>query len=121
MTMAATMDALALAPKTAGIVDNAYGWPVESPMVPCVMVGYPTLSFDATYGRGADKYVYPVFYIGGAPADKATRDRISAVVLPLKAALDGVGVVRGTDASFDRVTINDIVYAAIRVDCEVYA
>ena len=125
--LADTMDAIAAACVTAGIVENGYGWPAESVTVPCVMVGYPTATeYDVTFGNGAMKATFPVFLVAGASISRNSRDVLSATVLPMKAALDGsltgtVHTLRVTDVTFDRVTINDIVYAAARYQVEVYA
>jgi hypothetical protein len=122
-----TMDAIAAACVTAGIVKNAYGWPAESVTVPCVIVGYPTSTdYDASFGNAIMKVALPVFLVTGRPADKSSRDVLSTSVSAMKAALDGslsgtVHSLRVTGVGFDRVLINDILYAAARFECEVYA
>jgi hypothetical protein len=128
--MAAIMDALAGAVPTA-ITRQAYGHPVGSVVPPAAVVGYPTtFEYDATYGRGADRVVFPVWFVCGMVDDEAARTAVSAVVSgtdEIKAAIETdatllttVHTARVTDATFESVTIGAVPMIAVRFDVEVY-
>lgn len=124
LDIAATMDDLAEACVTAGIVKNGYGWPVGSVTVPCVLVGFPTdPEYDVTFGNALMRTTFPVFLLAGPKDAKSSRDFLSAAILPMKAALDGSAgdTARAQIASFAPVSISDVEYAAARFDVEVYA
>ena len=129
LNLALTMDALA-AKVPAGVAARVYAWPVESVTPPCVVVGYPkTIDFDATFGRGSDTAVFPMWFLAGKVSTKQARDALSAVIsgaAGIKATLDGaltVGTttadVRITDCTIEEVTVAAVVYLAARFDCEV--
>ncbi len=129
--MAAIMDALAGATPT-GYATKSYAYPTGSVVPPAVVVGYPTtLEFDAVFGRGADRVVFPVFFVCGAVDDKAARDTVSVIVSgthEIKAAIESnstlltkVDTARVTDGTFESVTIGGIAMIAVRFDVEVYS
>ncbi len=130
MGLASIMDALAGA-TPAGIVTASYPYPVGSVVPPAVVVGYPTdYEFDATFQRGADRAVFPVYYVCGMADDKSARDKVDAVIAgsdAIKTAIEtnstlasAVDTVRVTDATFESVTIGAVQMIAVRFDTEVY-
>lgn len=121
LDIAATMDALAAACVTAGIVKNGYGWPPGAVTVPCVLVGYPETEYDATLGNALMLATFPVYMLAGPKDLKRSRDILSAAVLPMKAALDTVTGTRVRKPTFSPITIGEVDYAACRYDVEVYA
>ena len=133
LQLAATMDAIAAALVTGGIVSSghAYAWPVEALVPGDAIVGYPEddgIDVDMTFGRGADQAVIPVWVICGLPQDKATRDRVSVLVgsgSSVKGALDGTlsGLVSSCVATNPRITTDinaaGLALVAVRFDCEI--
>jgi hypothetical protein len=129
--LTATMDGIAAALLSAHVVDHAYAWPVESVVPGDGIVGYPTdIDFDLTFGRGADRGVYPVWIMCGFTQDKATRDKVSALIAgatEIKAALDGtlsgaVDSLRVTGCTIERFqALNGPQYVMVRFDCDVVA
>jgi len=126
--LSATMDAIANELIDAGVVTRAYPYPVESVQPPCVVVAYPeAITFDLTFGRGADVATYPVYFITGLTTDKTARDALSDILAgvgSIKATLDGDlgGVVqsaRVTDASVESVTVAGVTYIAAKFNLEV--
>ena len=112
LNVAATMDALATAFASVGVITNAYGYPVEALNPGEACVGYPDpITFDMTFQRGADEATFPVWVMCGLVADAATRTFVSTIIgsaSDVKDAVDGSlsGVVqtcRVTDAAIERV------------------
>ncbi len=125
------MDALAGAAPV-GYVTKAYPNPTGSVVPPALVVGYPTtFEFDSVFGRGADRVVFPVWFVCGAVDDKSARDTVSVIVSgahEIKAAIEGnatlltkVDTARATDATFETVTIGAVPMIAVRFDVEVYS
>lgn len=119
MDMTAVMDALA----TASGIRNAYGWPKDDAVPPCVIVGYPTeWDFDVTFGVGNARAVYPLWYVIGKVVEHTTVAKVSAAVLALKAALEAASlVIRVREATFEPVIMAGATYMSVRLDCEVYS
>ena len=124
------MQAIADELVSAGVVENAYGWPVKQARPVCAIVGYPdALEFDATFGRGSDKATFPVYIVCGAVHDQSTRDVISGYITGatgVKDALDGdlsgaVQTARVTDCTIDTLTLAGVEYLAARFLIEVYS
>lgn len=125
-----TMDALK-AKLIAGGQRRVYADPGEAITLPAVVIGYPTtMDFDATYGDGARRFVFPVWAVAGAVTAKATRKQLSATVkgaTAVKAALDGsltvspgTATVRVTDAVVSAVILAGVEQMAVRFDVEVF-
>lgn len=130
INLTATMDGLATAFDGVTNSTRAFGYPNEDAQPGDVIVGYPeTIELAMTFGRGADKAVFPVWYIGGLSQDKAARDAVSAMLLGSADILDQVdGTLGGAvqycavrTVSFDRVLLQGSQYLSVRFDCEVVA
>lgn len=128
LDLSAVMDAVA-ANVPEALTKRAYAWPVETVSPPCAVVGYPTsIDFDATFGRGSDKVVMPLWFVVGAVSDKAARDALSAVIAgadAVKDSLDGdlsgtVQTCRVTDCQIDQLLIGAITYLTARFTLEIY-
>lgn len=130
LDLALTMEALKAKLVTGG-QKRVYADPGESVVAPCVVVGYPTvMEFDATYGDGARRFVFPVYAVAGAVTAKATRKALSGYVagaVAIKAALDGslsvspgTATVRVTDATVQAVILGAVEQIAVRFDVEVF-
>lgn len=117
MDMEATMQALA----EASGVAKAYGYPKPDVAPPALVVDYPSdWDFDVTFGVGNADAVYPVYYIVGKVIEADTVRKIGAAVLALKASLEAASlVIRVVSASFPTVTIANVDYKAVRLDCRV--
>jgi hypothetical protein len=119
-TLAGVMDGLAALFSVTPA--NVYPYPVESITVPCVVVGYARVDFDATMGRGADTWECPVWWVVGKSGTDAARDALSVAETTGKAALDGLhafGDVRVTAAEIAEFTVGAVTYLGVRFDCEV--
>lgn len=131
INLAATMQAAADRLLAAAVVTRAYGWPAGAVQPPCALVGYPEqLDFDATFRRGSDMAVIPVWIIAGATHDRTTRDVLSAYIgdgaRSVKVALEpnlggAVQTARVTDCQIEKVTIGAVDYMAARFDVELYS
>lgn len=124
------MQALADRAVAAGVVTRAYGWPAESVQPVCLVVGYPTsIDFDASFGRGSDRAVFPCWVIVGKAHERTTRDAISQYVTGatgIKEALDGdlggaVQTARVTDCQIEAIAVGAVEYLAARIDVEIYS
>lgn len=131
MDLAGIMDALAGATPSA-ITPRHYAYPVGSVVPPAVVVGYPTtIEYDATFDRGVDRLVIPVFYVCGMVDDIGARAAVSAVISgtnEIKLALETnstvitkTDTVRVTDATPESIVIGGQEMIAVRFDVEVYA
>jgi hypothetical protein len=102
---------------------NVYPWPAESVTVPCVVVGYATVAYDLSMGRGADTWTVPVWYVVGKTGTTDARDSLSAAETVVKAAIDGghsFGDARVTGAEATEIVISSVTYLAAKFDIEVY-
>lgn len=124
--MAACMDGLAQLITDADLADNVYAWPAENVTVPCAVVSYPTdITFDLTFGRGADQATFPCYFMVGNSSDKSSRGALSAIlagVNSVKSALDGAhafGSVRVTDCKVQEVVVGAVTYLSAVFDVEV--
>lgn len=117
MDLSATMSALAVASG----VKNAYGYPKQDVVPPAVIVDYPDRwDFDVTFGVSNADATYPVYYIVGKVIESTTAQKVSVALLALKTALEAANlVIRVESATFPTVTIANIDYKAIRLDCRV--
>lgn len=107
----------AVAAQLATIADlNVYSFPPDKVEPPAAVVSYPDdYTFDATYGRGADKLTLPVVLVVGKVDQESTRDALGAYVdgsgaRSIKAVVEaGVytafGTVRVAGVEFDVVTV----------------
>lgn len=128
--MAAVMDALAARILAAGVTTRAHAWPVGAVQPPCAIVGYPEeIEFDATFGRGSDRAVFPVWMVCGNVSDRTARDVLSGYITGatgIKDALDGnlggvVQTARVTDCQIEKTTIGAVEYIAARFQIEVFS
>lgn len=114
-----------------GFGDRVYDWPTLTVNPPCLVVGYPTsLTFDATYGRGADRATFPVWVVLGRVDARSTRDVLGDYLGPVdnvtsvKSVLDGdldgsCQSARVTAATVEAVNISGVDYQSIRFDLDV--
>jgi hypothetical protein len=124
--MAAAMDGMATA--MAALAGNVYAWPAPSVTVPCIVVGGPTeIEFDMAMARGADRYVFPVWYVVGLTSNHDDWYALSAILedtSSVKSALDGEhtwGDCRVTGGEVAELTIGAVTYLAAKFDAEIYA
>ena len=126
-TLAQIMDAIAAQLTAASVAPRVTAYPPGEVNPPEAVVAYPTVDFDATFGRGADTWIFPIYLVAGTPHLPATKAALSAIVdgaNGVKAALDGTlgGVVDTTRVQrMEIVTINlgGIDYMAARFEAEV--
>lgn len=126
-----TMQAIADRALAGGVVARAYGWPVEAVQPPCLVVGYPEgdIEFDAVFGRGSDKALFPAWLIVGKALERSTRDVLSPYIAGaagVKDALDGdlgglVQTARVTACRVEPVIVAGVEYLSARFDIEVYS
>jgi hypothetical protein len=132
--MAAIMTALkGAAPTTINSVTvTSFDYPVETVTPPAVIVGYPTtIDYDATFARGADRAVFPVWFVCGRVVDKSTVTMVSAAVSgvgDIKSAIESnatlltvVDTVRVTDATPAELVLSGVPFMSMKFDVEVYA
>jgi hypothetical protein len=126
----AIMDGIAEAAEDGDVTTRVYAWPTESIAPPCAIVGYPTdLQFDATFGRGSDKAVFPLWVVVGKVADRTARDALSGLITGatgVKDAIDGTlggacQTARVSDCQVELLAIGGISYLSARFDIEVYS
>lgn len=95
---------------------NAFGYPADTISPPAAMVDYPDgIEFDATYGRGSDTMVVPVYVAVGKASDRAARDTLGAYA-------DGAGaksvkqvLEAGAYEAFDTCRVSGAEFAVITV------
>lgn len=136
LVLTTVMDALATATSAASGIDRAYAYPVEAPQTPCVVVGYPEddIEFDMTFGRGADRAVFPVWAVLGLWQDANTRTAVSNVInaatdvktkIEASTTLLALGAIRVTGARVEAWTMGrgetPLINAAVRFTVEVTA
>lgn len=125
-TMAALMDGVAASLLAATVAPNNYAFPAQAVTVPCTVVGYPTIEYDLTMGRGADTWVVPVWFVVGKANTASSRDKLSAAMIganSVKTALDGAhswGDARVMRAEPSEIVIGEATYLASKSECEVY-
>lgn len=129
MDLAAVMDEIGDALDT---IDGlrVFRYPPDGPpSPPAAIVTYPEdITFDATYGRGADRMTLPVVVLVGRVSDRSARDRLAAYAAgsgarsvkqtvegATYAALDDLRVI---EAEFDVYTVGgvDFLAATFRLD-----
>jgi hypothetical protein len=108
MIIADVMDEIAVRLRTIpSISGRTYEWPPGDVTPPAAYVAYPGPgTYDLSYQRGADRAVGGAVVVLGAPAERQTRNHVTAYVdgtgaESVKAVLDG----DGTYASCDSVTV----------------
>jgi hypothetical protein len=130
INLASTMDAIAQTLLSAGVVTKAYGWPNSGATPVSAIVSYPDeIEFDAVFGRGSDKAVFPVYIVCGAVHERSSRDVVSGYITGatgVKDALDGnlggaVQTCRVTDCRVDKITLAGVEYLAARFELETYS
>jgi hypothetical protein len=126
MDISAIMDGIANALAS---LARSFAYPAEQITVPCFVVSYPEIDYDATFGRGSDYATYPVYYVAGSKTDRNTRDELSRMIAgsnSVKEALDGdlSGLVNSASVahvSVTQITINNVAYMALQFDVEIYS
>jgi hypothetical protein len=135
--LSAIMDGMAAQLVTQGVTTKAYGYPISNfESAPLAYVGYPkpgSMVFDVTFKRGTDSATFPVYFVVGKVADKASRDALSAIIdgaVAIKSGLEsGTNTLGGTVSSvhvkdFDVENLPDTstppqVWLAARFDVEI--
>lgn len=130
--LGASMDGLKTAFAAVTGVIRSFGFPNEDANPGDAIVGYPeTITFDLTFGRGADRATFPVWVICGLPQDTTTRAFISTLLLgssDIKDAVDGGDTIPGAtvrvaDAAIDRVALgpegNRLWHLSVRFNVDV--
>lgn len=56
---------------------RGYHWPADSVEVPCLAVDYPEIAFDATMGRGSDRYSVPMYLLVARTSDRTAPKRLA--------------------------------------------
>lgn len=79
MNIAGVMEELADQLKTIQGLRVSSHW-VGSPNPPQAIVGMPRGDFDATYGRGMDRWELPIILVLGKASERAARDAASPYV-----------------------------------------
>lgn len=126
LDLAATMDAMADV-LVSDVTKRVYPWPSDSIAVPCIVIGYPDITFDFTFAGGSDEAEFPVWYIAGKVSDRNTRDELSRIVAgsdSVKAALDGNldGAVNSAyvrTGEVEQITVGGVDYAALKFLVEI--
>jgi hypothetical protein len=108
---------------------RVYGWAAESVTEPAAVVGYPEITFDATYGRGMDEWQLPVWAVVAKASNRGARESMSGFasgggIESFKAVLDGgsytsLDVIRVASATPDQITVGTTEYLAYRFDLEI--
>lgn len=106
-----------------------YGWAAESVTVPGAVVGYPEITFDATYGRGMDRWDLPVWAVVAKASNRGAREQMSKFasgggISTFKQVLEAgsytsLDVLRAATATPDQITIGTSDYLAYRFDLEI--
>jgi len=103
---------------------RTYAYPVASITPPAAIVAYPTeaIAYDATYGRGSDRFELPVVVMVGKASERAARDALGAYVdgsgpRSVKAVVEAgeytaFHTIRVTEALVDVVTMAAVDYLA---------
>lgn len=130
MNLSLVMTAIADTIRDGGVMERVYDWPSESITVPAALVGYPeSMTFDITFGRGADQATFPVWLVVGRASDRNSRDALSALIKDatgIKGVLDGdlggaVQSARLTELTVETVTIGSVDYLSAKGMVEVVA
>lgn len=132
LDLSTTMQAIASALTTAGVVDRAYAFPSPIVQFRQAAVGYPRGSndFDHAFGRGMERATIPVWVICGYAGEERARDYISGLLsgaADVKDALDGtlsgaVDSLRVTSWEVETYPFGDnpqALFIAVRFDCDV--
>lgn len=92
IVLSTVMDAIASTAIAQGVTTRAYAYPAPNPIAPCMIVGYPRITFDYTFKRGADEATFPIWFVVGKVIDKSARDQLSLIITGatgVKDKLDG--------------------------------
>lgn len=131
----ATMEAIALALEEAQVVEKAWPHPTSGAASPGeAVVWYPLdITFDMTFGRGADMVTFPVYILVGIAGEEETLDALDRMLgngsQAVKTALEGgtfgglSDVISDLHVSTGGVDVLEfdggVKYAALRFDAEV--
>lgn len=127
-SVADVMTAITEVAVNGGLVDRAYDWPTLDVNPPCLVAGYPDLSFDLTMRRGADRATYPVWIVCGVADKRSSRDVLSPFIVGGGVSVKGIlqGTLNGTVQSarvttcqIETVNIGGLDYVAARFDLDV--
>lgn len=128
-----TMLAIAAALEEAEVVEKAWAWPFEKAAPGDAVVGYPTrIEFSKTFQRGSDEALVPVFIIAGIAGEEATLEVLDRLVgdgnRSVKTVLEAgdhggldevLSYLHVREGAIDGVKLGGVIYAALRMDCEV--
>ena len=108
---------------------QVYGFAAESVTPPAAVVGYPEIEFDATYGRGMDRWTLPVWVVIGKSSSLAARDQVSKYVsgggiTSFKEAIESgeyasLDTVRVASATPDQILVGTSEYLSYRFDLDI--
>jgi hypothetical protein len=59
---------------------GSYDTVPDKPEPPCAIVGFPTIDYDSTFARGADRHVYPVVILASTSVDQAAQDTLDRYI-----------------------------------------
>jgi len=110
---------------------RVFDYPPAKVTPPAAVVAYPDdLTFDATYGRGADRLTLPVVVVVGKASDRASRDQLAAYcngtgTRSVKAVVEAgeftaFHTVRVVGAEFDVVSIAGSEYIAALFELDIF-
>lgn len=133
LQLKATMVAIAAALEEVGVVDKAWPYPFESASPGEAIVSYPDeIEFDRTFQRGSDSAVIPVWVVVGVAGEESTADSMDRLVGAgtgaIKDALESgdhggldqvISYLHVGKGSIEGVKLGGVIYAALRMDCEV--
>ena len=95
-----------MADKLAAITKlNRYAFPSDSITPPAVVVGFPEITFDRTYGRGMDTFLLPVWVVVGRLGDQSAAENLAAYSDGSGEASVKEQIQAGTYTSFDTVRV----------------
>jgi len=106
--------------------------PFDADMVPApaAILGYPDVNFDATYGRGKDRWTFPVAIVVGRANDRASYAAVGKYLAgsgtySVKAAIDDYTEATSYDSAtvtageVDETTYGDIAHIAALFEVDV--
>ncbi len=109
------------------MASNVYAFPPPGIAVPAVVVGYPEkLDLQATFGRGSDELLFPVWFIvADQGVTVAARDALSVVLASGTTIANVLSTVATWGASncgtahIEPLTVGGTAYLAVKFDVDV--
>lgn len=84
---------------------RVYAHPVDKIEPPTALVSLPQIVFDATYGRGSDRYTMPVILAVGKVVDRAARKNLAPFIAGSGAKSIKTVLEAFTPVSFDTLRV----------------